>query len=57
MGKKILAVVLIALCMSVSGCATSEGIGKGIVKDAKDCGNAIWQGTQKADAWIKENLW
>ena len=57
MVKNILAVILLVLCCSVFGCATSEGLAKGIAKDAESCGNVIWKGTQKADAWIKENLW
>jgi len=57
MFKRILCVICFLLFVSVSGCATIEGAGKGLVKDTEGISRAVWAGVQKTDVWIKENLW
>jgi len=57
MTKKIFYVTFFLLFISISGCATIEGAGKGIVKDTEGIGHAVWTGVEKADAWVKRNFW
>lgn len=62
MGLKKAALVTILLVGSVffAGCETIKGAGQGIVKDTQNTWHAL-AGTggaiQRADNWIKENLW
>lgn len=55
-----LIVLLMSGVVCISGCGTAKGIAagigstaKGITEDAK----GVWSGLEKADDWMKKNLW
>ena len=60
MRRLILGLIFISFLMSISGCKTVKNtamglgaVGKGMVDDVYD----TWQAMERADVWIKENLW
>ena len=60
--KKTTALVAILLTGSAlfAGCETVKGAGQGIAKDSKNAWHALagaGGAIQKADNWIKKNLW
>ncbi|MFA5344872.1 MAG: hypothetical protein WC315_01165 [Candidatus Omnitrophota bacterium] len=60
MAKKTLLFVILAAAIFLGGCETAKGVGAGIGAAAsgaaKDTSN-LWQSIQKADKWMRENLW
>ena len=66
--KSTLVFILLAVSFLVAGCGTvcglSKGVAKGVYTGASETGkgmsrdaNGLIRGIDKADAWIKENLW
>ncbi len=49
MRSKILAMVVLGLMLCLHGCATIKGASEGFKED--------WKAAQKADDWMRENMW
>jgi hypothetical protein len=49
MRSKILVLVMLGMVIFGQGCATMKGAKEGFKED--------WKALQKADDWMKENLW
>lgn len=45
--------ILAIFVMAIAGCETVKGLAAGATEGAKK----DWQTLQKADAWMRENLW
>lgn len=64
MQRRGLLLMLVCAVVCLSGCQTVSGLGKGVAygvataadgvsKDGRD----FWKALNKADAWVKDNLW
>jgi hypothetical protein len=57
MRSKVFLVSALGLILLLQGCSTIKKSSKGAAKGAKEGFKEDWAALQKADGWIKENMW